>query len=162
MLVAITMMSIVGMKSAILQEKLSAGSMDQNIAFQAAESALRDAEEYIQKTLDASAGFNVNCNKGLCYPSTTSTSVWEGVSDWKTSNLPIVYGKKTGTSAIANVALQPRYLIEILPDLPASAGNSSKIGVGSSAISNTAFRITAVGWGQRSVTPIMLQSIYIK
>lgn len=163
MLLAITMMSIVGMKSAILQEKLSAGSMDQNIAFQAAESALRDAEVYIDTSLDANANFNANCTRGLCFPSTTTTSVWQSITDWQTSNLPIVYGSKTKTSAIADVAAQPRYIIEILPDLPVTSGNSNQIGAsGGGAITNTAFRITAVGWGKRSTTPIMLQSIYIK
>lgn len=159
MLIAITLMGLVAMKSSILQEKLAAGSMDQNIAFQAAESALRDAEIYINASLDASSKFDTACNNGLCYPSTTSTSVWDSISNWKTSGIPILFGSKTGSAAIADVAQQPRYIIELLPDLPAATGDSAKLGASSGG---TAFRITAMGWGKRSTTPIMLQSIYIK
>ncbi len=159
MLTAITLMSVVAMKSSILQEKLVAGAMDQSVAFQAAESALRDAERYINAELTSESDFNLACNGGLCYPSST-TSVWAAISDWKTSNIPIKYGSKsTPAKTFPQVVNQPLYIIELLPDLPASAGNSGGIGADSGG---TAFRITAVGWGKRTNTPVMLQSIYIK
>lgn len=160
MLTAITLMSVVAMKSSILQEKLAAGAMDQSIAFQAAESALRDAERYINAELSASAKFNDACSGGLCYPSTTATSVWAAISDWETSGIPIKYGSKsTPAKTFPQVIKQPRYIIELLPDLPADVGNNAGIGASSGG---TAFRITAVGWGKRTTTPVMLQSIYIK
>lgn len=159
MLIAITMMSIVAMKSSILQEKLAAGAMDQNIAFQAAESALRDAEIYINASLDAGAGFNLSCTNGLCYPSKTTISVWDSITDWQSSGIPIVFGTQTATPAIADVAIQPRYIIELLPDIPSPTGETSAYGA---LAGGTAFRITAVGWGKRASTPVMLQSIYIK
>lgn len=160
MLTAITLMSVVAMKSSILQEKLVAGAMDQSIAFQAAESALRDAERYINAELTSDADFNMGCSGGLCYPSTTATSVWAAISDWDTSSIPIKYGSKsTPAKTYPQVIHQPRYIIELLPDLPAAAGSNGGIGAGSGG---TAFRITAVGWGKRTTTPVMLQSIYIK
>ncbi len=160
MLTAITLMSVVAMKSSLLQEKLVAGAMDQSIAFQAAESALRDAERYINAALTANSAFTTTCGGGLCYPSTTATSVWAGISDWETSGIPILYGSKsTPTKTFPQVINQPRYIIELLPDLPADAGNNAGIGAASGG---TAFRITAVGWGKRTTTPVMLQSIYIK
>ena len=153
MLIIITLMGVVAMKSSILQEKLAAGAMDQSIAFQAAESALRDAEIYANSTLDSSSAFTSACTGGLCLPSSTATQSWQSISDWTASTLPIVYGANTGAVAISGVALQPRYIIELLPDLA--------VGSGSPTPSN-AFRITAMGWGKRASTPIMLQSIYIK
>lgn len=158
MLIAITMMSVVAIKSSTLQERLAAGAMDQNVAFQAAESALRDAEQYINAELDSSAPFNNSCTYGLCYPSTTTTSVWASITNWDTSSIPIVYGSETPETPIADVAIQPRYIIELLPDLEPPPGEDAQVG----ATAGTAFRITAVGWGKRSSTPIMLQSIYIK
>ncbi len=157
MLIIITLMGVVAMKSSILQEKLSAGSMDQSIAFQAAESALRDAEIYANQNLDSSSAFTSACTGGLCLPSSTATQSWQSISDWTTSALPIVYGANTSAAAINDVALQPRYIIELLPDLPVASGNST-----TSPIPGNAFRITAMGWGKRASTPIMLQSIYIK
>ena len=152
MLIIITLMGVVAMKSSILQEKLSAGAMDQSIAFQAAESALRDAEIFAN-TLDSSSAFTSACTGGLCLPSSTATQAWQSISDWTASTLPIVYGASTGAAAISGVALQPRYIIELLPDLPVRPGNPDPA---------NAFRITAMGWGKRASTPIMLQSIYIK
>lgn len=156
MLIAITMMSVVAIKSSTLQERLAAGAMDQNVAFQAAESALRDAEKYINAGLDATSPFNISCTNGLCYSSKTTTSVWDAIANWDKSGFPIVYGAETAETAIADVAIQPRYIIELLPDLGPLAGDDINASAG------TAFRITAVGWGKRSSTPIMLQSIYIK
>lgn len=156
MLVVLTIMGVVAMKSSILQERLASGAMDQNVAFQAAESALRDAEIYINTRLTPDSGFSAACTNGLCLPSSTSTSAWAAISDWTSSGIPIVFGSETTTAAIADVARQPRYIIELLPDLPPPPGDSK------ATTGGTAFRITAMGWGRRATTPIMLQSIYIK
>lgn len=158
MLIVVTLMGVVAMKSSTLQEKLAAGAMDQNIAFQAAESALRDAEIYINSSLTATSGFSAACTSGLCLPSTTPTSDWDAIIDWSSSALPIIFGAQTAAPAIPGVARQPKYIIELLPDLPPPPGASLKTG----GSGGTAFRITAMGWGKRSTTPVMLQSVYVK
>lgn len=43
-LVALTLLGVMAMKSAVLQERMAGGSRDHNLAFQAAEAALRDAK----------------------------------------------------------------------------------------------------------------------
>lgn len=161
LLIVVTLMGVVAMKSSILQEKLAAGAMDQNIAFQAAESALRDAEIYINSSVTAASGFSAACTSGLCLPSTTSTSVWDAITDWSSSTLPINFGAQTSAPAIPDVARQPKYIIELLPDIPPAAGTGLRP-PGADATDGTAFRITAMGWGKRSTTPVMLQSVYVK
>lgn len=161
MLIVVTLMGIVAMKSSMLQEKLAAGAMDQNIAFQAAESALRDAEIYINASVTSASGFSAACTNGLCLPSTTSTSVWDAIADWSGSALPIIFGTQTAAPAIPNVYRQPRYIIELLPDIPPAPGTGLRP-PGASATDGTAFRITAMAWGKRSTTPVMLQSVYVK
>lgn len=156
-LIILTLMAIVAMKSSSLQEKLTGGAMDQGVAFQATESALRDAEQYINSGIDIT-NFSPACTNGLCLPSTTATSNWDAITDWTASAIPIVFGANTGAVAIPDVAIQPRYIIEILPDLTAGSGGSAKSG----GKSGTAYRITAMGWGKRSTTPILLQSVYVK
>jgi type IV pilus assembly protein PilX len=158
MLVILTLMAVVAMKSSILQERLASGAMDQNVAFQSAESALRDAEIYINANITPASGFVAACTNGLCLPSITSMSVWDAISDWTSDARPIVFGSKTSAPAIPDIARQPRYIIELLPDLPAAPGNGGK----SSGNDGTAFRITAMGWGKRPSTAIMLQSVYVK
>ena len=157
MLIVVTIMGVVAMKSSILQEKLAAGAMDQNIAFQAAESALRDAEIFISDSVTPASGFSASCTGGLCLPSITATSVWDAIADWSSSALPIVFGSQTSATAIPDVARQPRYIIELIqPNLTACVGEDVKSSCG------TPYRITAMGWGRRSTTPVMLQSIYVK
>jgi type IV pilus assembly protein PilX len=146
MLLVLTLMGIVAMKSSILQEKLASGSMDQNVAFQSAESALRDAEIYINSSITPASGFVAACTNGLCLPSTTSTSVWDAISDWTNDARPIVFGSKTAAPTI----------LELLPDLPSPPGGSAK------ETDGTAFRITAMGWGKRPSSAVMLQSVYVK
>ena len=160
MLVVVTLMGVIAMKSSTLQEKLAAAAMDQNVAFQAAESALRDAEMFINSSVTAASGFSAACTGGLCLPSNTTISAWEGITDWSTSALPIIFGSQTAAPPIASVARQPKYIIELLGDIPCSPGCSARIPAVGSA--GTAFRITAMGWGRRTSTPVMLQSIYVK
>lgn len=160
MLVVVTLMGVIAMKSSTLQEKLAAAAMDQNVAFQAAESALRDAEMYISSSVTAASGFSADCTNGLCLPSTSAISAWAAIADWNTSALPIVYGSQTAAPAISSVARQPRYIIELLGDIPCSVGCS--LNMQKLESDGTAFRITAMGWGKRTSTPVMLQSIYVK
>lgn len=160
MLVIVTLMGVIAMKSSTLQEKLAAAAMDQNVAFQAAESALRDAEIYINSSLSITSGFSTACSNGLCLPSNTAVSAWDGIGDWSTSALPIIFGTQTTAPAIASVSRQPRYIIELLGDIPCTVGCSSKLPPATT--DGTAFRITAMGWGRRTTTPVMLQSVYVK
>ena len=63
----------------------------------------------------------------------------------------------TGATALGGVARQPRYLIELLPDMSPPLGNS----VGAE-LKGTPFRITALGFGKQANTRVMLQSTFYK
>lgn len=160
-LVILTILGIAAMSSSTQEEKMSGGAMDQNIAFQAAESGLRDAEQYIFSSLTSTSAFSTGCTGGLCLPSITASNVWETV-DW-TGSIPLTYGASTAAAPVSGVLNQPKYIIELLPDLPASPGNSLSSTLRSSSTGDgTAFRITAMGWGKQVGTQVMLQSIYVK
>jgi len=161
LLFILTFLGLVAMKIATLEEKMSGAAMDKNVAFQAAESALRDGEQDVLNNLTSSSGFSAACMTGLCLPSTTAVAICDSIS-W-TGGLPRNYGSYTGAAAIPDVLTQPKYIVELLPDLPAGAGNSLSSTLRSSSTGGgTAFRITAVGWGKQSGTQVMLQSIYVK
>jgi Tfp pilus assembly protein PilX len=75
----------------------------------------------------------------------------------------LAYGAITLAPAIPGVISQPRYIVELLPDLPAGAGQSMTLTLKTSATGGgTAFRITAMGWGKKQGTQVMLQSVYLK
>lgn len=148
-------------QNAGIGEKMARNQIDRDLAFQAAEAALRDAEQWAFANLGTGSAFVSTCNGGLCLPSQTFTPVWDSV-DWS-SVTPVIYGTPTGAPAMTDLYQQPRYIIELLPDMPALPGASAVLGNRpASAATGVAFRITAVAWGRNAATQVMLQSVFVK
>jgi type IV pilus assembly protein PilX len=150
------------MRSAIIEEKMSGNERDRQIAFEAAEAALRDGEREVLMLLNSTSGFDSACTAGLCVPSSTATPQWN-VVNWA-GGIPHNYGSVTGVGAypVTTVARTPRYIIELLPDMPPLPGCSSVTAARASCTGGTPYRVTAVGWGRRQATQVMLQSVYDK
>lgn len=163
-LIILTLLGITAMQTSIMEERMSGNTRDRNIAFQAAEAALRDAELDIQcKKIDGSAatvkrvigcisgmaGADASCTGGLCCvinnPALLCVAPPSPVYLTKSlSAAPsVVYGNYTGAPAIPGVAAQPRYLIE--PFLKQQVNY---------------YRITARGYGVNSNTQVTLQEVY--
>lgn len=163
----LAMLGLAAMQGATLEEKMVGNQRDRNIAFEAAEAALRDAEQDIfgSGRISGATGFKTGCNSdtsylGLCLPSDTLSPIWESL-DWSDSASTVryvTYGAKSGASAWPNVARQPRYIIEWLPNM-----RGSELGIetyGSAPTSRSQYRITAIGYGLTSSTEVRLQSVY--
>ena len=164
-LLFLVMLSILGttaIQTSSLEEKMTGNERDRQIAFEAAEAALRDAEREIFTSLSPSSPFDSACDNGLCTPSTTAVPQWEAVN-WLSAT-PRQYGAFTGVGAypVADLANSPRYIIEILPRMAPSSGNSAGLNRRSSTAAGTPYRITAVGWGKRATTQVQLQSVYVR
>jgi type IV pilus assembly protein PilX len=160
-LIVLTILGLVSVRSSTMQERMAGNDRDRAIAFEAAEAALRDAELDILRNLTPESPFDAACTNGLCLPATVATPNWQLVP-W-TGATSRVYGVASGSGAYPlDVAQPPRYIVELLPDLPAGAGNSLNANVRSSTSGGTAYRITARGWGRRGTTQVMLQSVYVK
>jgi type IV pilus assembly protein PilX len=167
MMVVLVSLALAGMNSSLVQERMAGNARDRNIALQAAEAALRDAEADIEANLGLNSAFVTDCTAGLCRPPSMTTATPTSVPlsesiDWSaTAGKTRAYGSITGASALPGVASQPRYLIEQLPPLPPSAGQSASL---AQPIEDApqAFRITARGVGVRASTVVILQSTYIK
>lgn len=160
-LIVLTILGLVSIRSSTLQERMAGNDRDRALAFEAAEAALRDAERDVLANLTPESPFDAACTNGLCLPATIATPNWEQVP-W-TGTTSRVYGVASGAGAYpADVSQPPRYIVELLPDLPVGAGNSLNANVRSSTSGGTAYRITARGWGRRDTTQVMLQSVYVK
>ena len=153
-----------GAQNASIFERVSGNSRDRDIAFNAAESALRDAEAYLFTVPNLpvpesslSGVYTFNNISGLTLTSTlqpagasatndtTSTTVWAdpaAIAFLKANGFE--YGAKTGVSPLAGVTQQPRYILEYL--LPVQ--NRPRT-----------YRITAVGFG-RTNGLVVLQSYF--
>jgi type IV pilus assembly protein PilX len=160
-LLALTILGLVTVRSSTVQERMAGNDRDRAIAFEAAEAALRDAERDILANLTAGSPFDAACTSGLCLPSATATPTWNAVS-WNGATSR-VYGASSGAGDYPlDVAQPPRYIIELLPDIPSGAGNTLVAGARSSTTGGTGYRITARGWGRRDTTQVMLQSVFVK
>lgn len=157
-LVLLALLGLDSMQANVLQEKEAGNARDVNIAFQAAEAALRTGELYVVNTVTEATPFSATCAGGRCVPSTTGTPVWTdpGLAVWATAA-----NHSTMAANINGVAAQPVYIIELMGEVPPGTGDSMAIGF-ASRLKPNAYRITALGYGGTSTTQVMLQSIYIK
>ena len=163
-LVVLTVLGLVAVRSSTLQERIAGNDRDRATAFEAAEAALRDAEEDVRDNITAANVFTTTCANGLCLPATTATPRWNAIT-WVAAN-SLEYGVASGAGdyPVADLAQPPRYIVELLPDIPPISGSSNNINalLKSSTTGGTAFRITARAWGRRNTTQVMLQTVFVK
>jgi type IV pilus assembly protein PilX len=155
-LVVLSLLGIAMVSSTSVEERMARNARDQDVAMQAAESALRDARIRITgyyanpATPLNSWDFADDCSNGLCTRNATQP-VWSNFSLDTTPSLAL--GTTTGSPTIVGVSAQPRYLIErIIIQMP----GGPITGVGSGL---TAHRITAKGVGRSS--NIIVQEVVV-
>lgn len=133
-------------------------SKDRNLAFQAAESALRVGENWIGTALGAPTSFPDTAN-GMYLPSTTATPLSDSM-DWTGSNL-VVYPNVPALSVsggLIKIATQPKYIIEYLGEIQPPGGSLTITNTTSSKLHY--YRITARGTGGVNASATMVQSTY--
>jgi len=179
MLIVVLLLGISAAQMALQGEKAARNDRDHKIAFQAAEAGLMDAELDIENAPGASRssmfapnsrlGFRDGCgagidnvNLGLCNPAAEgATPIWQVVNflDASDNARSVPYGHFTGqsfqTSQGSLPARLPRYIIEVMtynkPGEDAGRNNRSYF-----------YRITAIGFGMRDSTQVVLQTFYRK
>jgi len=163
-LLVLTVMGLAAVRGSTLQERIAGNDRDRATAFEAAEATLRDAERDILDNVTTASAFASDCTDGLCLPATTATPRWNEI-DWSDDNSRI-YGAGSGEGdyPLADLDQPPRYIVELLPDIPSGAGNSlnANAGARSSTSGGTAYRVTARAWGRRGTTQVTLQSVFVK
>lgn len=147
-MVVMTIIVISALRSATLEERMAANARNRQVALQAAEAVLRDAE--ISITGDAAAGvaaaapfdpftpalFKVDCTGGYCNkPAAGTTPRWQQDAIWGNAIV--------GTAGLAGVSAQPRYIVEIV---------NTPILMPGQACPKVLYRITARGQGQDNST----------
>lgn len=167
-LLVLTLIGIGGMSTTIMQEKMVGNARERETAFQAAEAALRDAEEEIRTSIDLTTPFRPNCAGGYCEPATTGPDVWEDATlvdweseSWDSASNVIDYGSKTppGDVDLEGVGKQPGYILERLPVV---AVGESLVSSAPPSSGNQWYRITAEGYGRNANAKAMVQSVYRK
>lgn len=135
-LLILTILGVAGMQSTVLEERMAGNMRDRNLAFQAAEAALRAGE------LDAQAGTNIDFDV-LTAPAPddpADDTVWQATTT-------IAYADD-----LAGVAAAPEYIIERQQGIPPVEADQP--------MPAPLLRVTARGVGTTATSVVVLQSIY--
>lgn len=185
MLLAITLIGVTSSNVTSLQEKMAANSKDVNLAFQAAEAALRDVEaellkgkpkfEYGADTTQGKSGLysllSADCSAtGLSVTprddtSTPSLRPFDSNVDWGGTKVATYNNNDKTTKKLEGLYQLPKYIIEEVSCRPlgSSAGNESLEAGGMaeapSAKTEVRMRITARGWGSNANSVATVQSV---
>lgn len=146
-LLLMTLIGVTAMQTTVLQERMAGNLRDRNIAFQAAEAALRDAERFLQAPVLPS----FNNSNGLLQrvPQGGDVAYWNSF-DW--------VGNSREFSGISEgLAAHPRYVIE---EFPPVADPSGSLEADAPLPEVRLFRITARAVGGSPDAVVVLQTRY--
>jgi type IV pilus assembly protein PilX len=164
-LLILTILGVSSVQTTSMQERMARNYRDVNIAFQGAEAAVAEAEEYLEGIANIGAFPDDDavllCAAGLCN-SIDGTARWSqnfGYVDWSTSS---TFKTTTTTAAELGAADTPKYIIEYVAKVTIEADTLNIGNVGASGSSGRAyvFRITTRGAGGTTEAAAMIQSLY--
>lgn len=166
LLLIMTIAGLTAIRMTSLEEKMSGNYLNQQMAFNAAEVALLEAESWINSSTPDLNSFTSDCADGFCFNGSDAVDItvceagndrpWLDSDTWSNSaSHQVVNLVVEGISARAKYIIEFRcYLAKesngILPD-PASAEDWAML-----------FRITALATGGSSDARVMLQSTFKK
>ena len=166
-MVVLTLMAVTAARMAGLEERMSGNMRDRSLAVQAAELALRDAEQDIRSSgrITGITNFVSACTNGLCYngiQGNANGTDWNITPAWSTVNMTaapdsVAYGTNTnaanagspGANLIAQLSAPPRYIIEGIKKTPPGSGQPVYY-----------YRITVRALGANPNTVVWLQEVF--
>ena len=156
LLLVLTIIGVSSVQTTSLEVRMTRNEHDSMLAFQAAESALKDAEAAIQ-ALTSTAGFSLTGTNGLYEGAAMGDEpVWQYDDLWEAAN------SREAETEVVGVISQPRYVVEYLGavvreenayqiDDPYSSSAADRIEI---------FRVTARGVGGSPNSQVTLQSSF--
>lgn len=156
LLLVLTIIGVSAVQTTSLEERMARNSRDRLMAFQAAESALRDAEVFIE-TLTTTVSFTDAGTNGRWTIAPFST-----IERWNQAGIWAGGGSIVAANAIQGVAEAPRFLIEHAATIvrEENAYQLDDPYTGSAADRIEIFRVTARGVGGTQNARVLLQSTY--
>ena len=153
MLLVMSLISITGMQSSILEERMAGNTRDNMVALQAAEAALKAGEALLDSgtlTLDL---FDNDGSDGF-YDNTYDT-IWSSI-DWVNSD-----SRTYAEFSPSNVSSSPRFVIQHIGETQiAPKVVLENYGEGDVSKTVQLFRLTSRGTGGSDNTAVVLQSVY--
>lgn len=151
-LLVITMLALSSVQSTSIQELISRNQRDSNLAFNAAETALVEAESVI------------NSLSSLSYGDSVSPKIYDARSAGALTNLWNSTYVNASSSNVDVVASQPVFVIEHVRTVISDEDrlNIDNIGQNPNTCCTQMFRITARGTGGTDNAQVVLQTTYGK
>ena len=164
MLLLLTILGVSSIQTTSLQQRMARNANDGNLAFQAAEVALRDGEDLLEELnnltdfgdpLDDLEGNEANGYYFEAAPGDPPN--WKNLGDWTGG------GFRTSETQITG-AEQPKYIVEHVQTIIADADalNLDNIGEDIGAGRTEVFRVTTRGYGASADAQVMIQGTYGK
>lgn len=150
-LVLLAVLGLAAMQDTGMQERMAGNSRDKDLALQAAEAALRDAETYLQTpVLPAFNGGTAGLIAGQ--RDAIKPSFWsDGNYNWPNAS------RSFSGAAIPDIAAQPSYVIEELPDAPLPG---LSLAADEAIEDHGIYRVTVRAEGGTSDAVSILQTVY--
>lgn len=147
MLLLLTIIGFAAMQSSVFHEKISSNVRDVELSFQAAETALKEAENWLT-ALTVEPAPTATCAAQPCVLTTDPTRMPETRDQtWWANN-------SASAPALTGVKTPPRYIIEYSRYVP----DDITIGYGYIPLGTTYYRVTVVGTGASDEAITILQS----
>jgi len=142
-LLLLTMIGVTSIEDSTLQERMAGNERDRNLAFQAAEAALREGEAYLR---EQSPNFTASGTGGLLSPDYSGVDPSAVTYPWAS--------RSRASSSLAGLSAAPRYTIEWITTQ--ASGPSDQIEI----VTVSSYRITARAVGGSTDAVVLLQATY--
>ena len=163
-LLVLTILGVTALDTTVMEERMSSNTRQRNLAHQAAETALKDAEQWL-----SNAAGNVVTKAHVSkfdaatelYDSTiTAKSLTWDINDggnWTTGNSQAVTTLSSFPTDASVIPGAPRYIIEYVGRI-----GDPPLNFTDPDLREFAFRVVAIGWGPDKTTKVVLSSTFSK
>jgi len=169
MLLILTLLGLSSIQSTSMQERMSRNARDSNLAFQGAESAIREAELILEdansllpfQAANTNGYYDAAGNGNVNIYTCSGSQVPPACFDWDTAaNNSRQFA--TVSTNIDGVAAQPKYIIEFIKTVVSDEDrlNLDNIGQDTGSGRTQIFRVTTYGTGGTNTAHVMIQSTY--
>lgn len=155
-LLVMTVIGVTAMRRTTIEEKMAGNLRDRNLAFQAAEAALRDAQTWLADQAVPPEADDTASN-GI-WTMNAPGDVEDPDFDWATDG--VEYGADTNAAAMVGLSAPPRYLIELqayIPDSSSVDPEAAALGKG-----QYYYRVTGIGYGGSDTAESVLQATVVR
>ncbi len=142
-LLVMTVLVVTSLRGATMEEKMSGNTFDRQLAFQAAEAALRAGERLLE--VNSAPALDESCAAGLC-----TNQRKQIVNGWQEDPTHSAWDQaRTVDVSLNGIKSTAKYMIEDMCEFTSTSGDVKRM-----------FRVTAFATGGTDASRVMLQSAY--